>query len=57
VLDVGAAGDLRHHAAEPPVQLVLRADHGGEDAGAVLDDGGGRFVARSLYPQYFHKCL
>ena len=51
-LDVGARGDLRHHAAVAAVLLPLRPHHVGEDAaaavGAARHHGGRRLVAARL---------
>ncbi len=44
---VGAAGKLRHDAAEGAVDLDLARDHAGEHP-PPLADGGGRFVAGTL---------
>ena len=51
-LDVGARGDLRHHAPVGPVPLPLRAHDVRQDAPAAVgrapDDGGRRLVAARL---------
>ena len=41
-------GDLRHDAAEAPVQLVLRGDDRGEHRQLVGDHGRRRLVAGGL---------
>ena len=47
-VDVGAAGDLGHHAAVAGVQVDLAAHDRRQHRRAAVDDGGGRLVARRL---------
>ena len=63
-LEMGARGDLRHHAAEAAVLGQLAVDDVGEDAadaawspGRRLDDGDGRLVAARFDAQDAHACL
>ena len=57
-VDMGARGDLRHHAAERRVILDLRVDDVRQDAAgtvlAPLDHGGGGLVAGGLDAQHQH---
>ena len=54
--DVRAGGDLRHHAAEGPMLLPLRAHDVGQDAARAVrlaqHDGRGRLVAARLQPEH-----
>ena len=54
-VDMGARGDLRHHAAETGVLLGLRAHHVGQDPARsvrlALDHGGRGLVAGGLDAQ------
>src|SRR5262249_36160797 len=58
-VDMGAGGDLRHHAAEARVLFRLRAHDVGQDASAAvavaLDHGGCGFIAGGLYTQHQHR--
>src|SRR3954469_23789211 len=45
IFDVGAAGDFWDDAAVDGVEMGLRGNDVAEDRAAVLDDGGGGFVA------------
>ena len=60
-VDMGARGDLRHHAAEAGVLVGLRAHDIGEDLAAAvalaLDHGGCGFIAGGLDPQYQHRLV
>ncbi len=47
-LEVSAARDLRHDAAEARVQLRLARDDVRDDLAVVVDDGRGRLVAARL---------
>ena len=59
-LDMGARGDLRHHAAEAAVLGQLAVDDVGEEAadrpspGSALDHGGRRLVAAGFDAQDAH---
>jgi hypothetical protein len=61
--EMGARGDLRHHAAKTSVLGQLAIDHIGEDRahGPVvrrrLDDRDGRFVAARFDSHHAHGCL
>ena len=63
-LEMGARGDLRHHAAEAAMLGHLAVDHVGQDLAARpmagvrrLDDGDGRFVAACFDSHDAHACL
>ena len=62
-LEMGARGDLRHHAAEAAMLGLLAVDDVGEDAahglgpGRRLDDGDGGLVAARFDAQDAHACL
>jgi hypothetical protein len=63
-LEMGARGDLRHHAAEAAMLGQLAVDHVGQDpadrraaGGRRLDDGHGRFVAARFDSHHMHACL
>ncbi len=50
-IDVGAAGDLGHHAPVAGMEIHLAAHHGRQHRGPRLDDGGGRLVTGGLDAQ------
>jgi hypothetical protein len=62
-LEMGACGDLRHHAAEAAVLGQLAVDDIGQDPphrlipGRRLDDGDRRLVAARFDAQDAHPCL
>ena len=63
-LEMGARGDLRHHAAEAAMLGELAVDHVGEEAAdrpvaaaSRLDDGHRRLVATGFDSQDAHGCL
>ena len=53
-LDVGPRGDLRHHAAEAAVQIVLRSHHGGEHFQPIGHDRRRRLVAGGFQGEDVH---
>src|SRR6266511_4412177 len=55
VLQVSPRGDLRHHAAEPLVQMSLAGQQIGLKLVAIVQDGHGRLVTRGLDPQDAHR--
>ena len=55
--DVGARRQLGHHAAVGSVHVVLRRDHVGQRAHAVLDHRRGGLVARALEAEHPHHLL
>ena len=56
-LHMGAAGDLRHHAAIEGVEVDLAEHHIGDDPPPVLDNGGGGLVAGGFQGQDAHMLL
>ena len=54
-LDVASRGQLRHDASVEAVNIHLRGDAVGKDAGPVLDDGRGGLVAGSLDSEDAHS--
>ena len=56
-LEMGAGGDFRHHAAEAPVQVVLRGHDRGQHLQPVGHDRRGRFVAGGFEREDVHGAL
>jgi hypothetical protein len=54
VLEVAPRGQLRHHAAEGAMHLVLGGDDLAQHLAAAVEHGGGGLVARGLDAEYEH---
>ncbi len=52
---MGPAGNFGHHTAENRMDVGLAADDGRKHVTAVLDHGGGGFIAGCLYGQDLHS--